>query len=105
MSLAGATTSSGAIWLAIRGHWQLVCVTFSFCWWAYGHLPASPEEPTEAEDAPAASVAGRGEKEETEKLAGGFEGGKRVVGALCHAQKILEGDLRDAHARRAKSAA
>jgi SRSO17 transposase len=91
--------------LAIRRHWQLVCVAFSFCWWAYGHLPASPEEPTEAEDAPAASVAGRGEKEDTEMLAGGPEGGKRVAGAICHAQKILEGVLRDAPAQRAKSAA
>lgn len=91
--------------LAIRRHWQLVCVAFSFCWWAYGHLPASPEEPTEAEDAPAASVAGRGEKEDTEMLAGGFEGGKRVAGAICDAQKILEGVLRDAPAQRAKSAA
>jgi hypothetical protein len=91
--------------LAIRRHWQLVCVAFSFCWWAYGHLPASPEEPTEAEDAPAASVAGRGEKEDTEMLAGGPEGAKRVAGAICHAQKILEGVLRDAPAQRAKSAA
>src|SRR5215217_3838079 len=91
--------------LAIRRHWQLVCCAFSFCWWAYGHLPASPEEPTEAQDAPAASVAGRGEKEDTEMLAGGFEGGKRLVGALCHAQKILEGVLRDAPAQRAESAA
>jgi hypothetical protein len=92
--------------LAIRRHWQLVCVAFSFCWWAYGHLPAtSPEEPTETEEAPAASVAGRGKKEETEMLAGGFEGGKRVVGALCHAKKILEGVLWDAPAARTKSAA
>ena len=91
--------------LAIRRHWQLVCVAFSFCWWAYGHLPASPQEPTEAQDAPAASAAGRGKKEDTEMLAGGFEGGKRVVGALCHAQKILEGVLRDAPAQRAESAA
>jgi hypothetical protein len=92
--------------LAIRRHWQLVCVAFSFCWWAYGHLPASPEEPTEAEDAQEpASVAGRGEKEDTEMLAGGSEGGKRMVGALCHAQKILEGVLRDAPTQRAKSAA
>jgi hypothetical protein len=91
--------------LAIRRHWQMVCVAFSFCWWSYGHLPASPEEPTEAENAPAASVAGRGKKEDTEMLAGSFEGGKRVVGAICHAQKILEGVLRDAPAQRAKSAA
>jgi hypothetical protein len=91
--------------LAIRRHWQMVCVAFSFCWWAYGHLPASPEEPTEAENAPTASVAGRGKKEDTEMLAGGFEGGKRVVGALCHAEKILEGVLRDAPAQRAKRSA
>ena len=31
--------------LAIRHHWQLVYVAFSFCWWAYGRLPASLEEP------------------------------------------------------------
>jgi hypothetical protein len=31
--------------LAIRRHWQLVCVAFSLCWWAYGRLPASLEEP------------------------------------------------------------
>jgi hypothetical protein len=85
--------------LAIRRHWHLVCVAFSFCWWAYGHLPAaSPEEPTEAEDAPAASVAGRGKKEDTEMLAGDFEGGKGVVGAVDHAEKILESILRDAPA-------
>ena len=80
--------------LAIRRHWQLVCVAFSFCWWASGHLPASPQEPTEAEDAPAASVAGRGKKEDTEMLAGGFEGGEGVVGALCHAEAILDVGLR-----------
>ncbi len=32
---------------AIRRHRQLVCCAFSFCWWAYGRLPASPEEPAE----------------------------------------------------------
>src|SRR5215218_4860574 len=48
--------------LAIRRHWQLVCCAFSFCWWSYGHLPT--EEQTETEDAPAASVSGRGEKAE-----------------------------------------
>jgi hypothetical protein len=50
--------------LAIRRHWQLVCVAFSFCWWSYGHLPT--EEQTETEDAPAASVSGRGKRRRPE---------------------------------------
>ena len=92
--------------LAIRRHWQLVCVAFSFCWWSYGHLPASLEEQTETEDAPAASVSGRGEKAEARGVvAGGVEGGKRVAGAVGHALEILEGILRDAPASGAKSAA
>jgi SRSO17 transposase len=90
--------------LAIRRHWQLVCVAFSFCWWSYGHLPT--EEQTETEDAPAASVSGRGEKAEARGVvAGGVEGGKRVAGAVGHALEILEGVLRDAPAFGAKSAA
>jgi hypothetical protein len=33
---------------AIRRHWQLVCLAFSFCWWAYRRLLlASPEETSE----------------------------------------------------------
>ena len=92
--------------LAIRRHWQLVCVAFSLCWWSYGHLPASLEEQTETEDAPAASVSGRGEKAEARGVvAGGVEGGKRVAGAVGHALEILEGVLRDAPTSGAKSAA
>jgi hypothetical protein len=46
--------------LAIRRHWQLVCLAFSFCWWAYGRLPATLEEQAEGtqEDLPAESVEG-----------------------------------------------
>jgi len=92
--------------LAIRRHWQLVCVAFLFCWWSYGHLPASLEESTETEDAPAASVSGRGEKAQARGVvAGGVEGGKRVAGAVGHALEILEGVLRDAPTSGAKSAA
>jgi DDE superfamily endonuclease len=92
--------------LAIRRHWQLVCVAFSFCWWSYGHLPASLEEQTETEDAPAASVVGRGKKAQARGVvAGGVEGGKRVAGAVGHALEILEGVLRDAPTSGAKSAA
>ncbi len=43
--------------IAIRRHWQLVCCAFAFCWWAYGHLPASLEEPSETNsDLPADSA-------------------------------------------------
>jgi SRSO17 transposase len=36
--------------IAIRRHWQLVCLAFSFCWWAqHGHLPT--EEPSQTEKA------------------------------------------------------
>ena len=64
--------------LAIRCHWQLVCLAFSFCWWAYGRLPTpSPEEPAKCteEDLPAESVE-RGKKETQGVVAGGVEGGE-----------------------------
>ncbi len=66
------------------------------------------EEPTETEDAtpPATDAAGRGEKEAAPGiLAGDLEGGKGMVGALDHAEAILEGVLRDAPTSGAKSAA
>jgi hypothetical protein len=89
--------------LAIRRHWQLVCLAFSFCWWAYGRLPI--EEMTEPEnDLPTESV-GRGKKEAQGILAGGLEDGEGVVGAVGNAMAILEGVLRDAPAQGAKSAA
>jgi hypothetical protein len=97
---------------AIRRHWQLVCCAFTFCWWAYGHLPT--EGPTETEDTPpppppppppASGPAGRGKKEARGVLAAGLEGGKGVVGAVDHAESILESVLRDAPAKGARSAA
>jgi hypothetical protein len=93
--------------LAIRRHWQLVCLAFSFCWWAYGRLPASLDEPVEKmDDDPAtADPAGRGKKESPGVLARGLEGGKGVAGTMGNALAVLEGVLRDAPARRAKSAA
>jgi hypothetical protein len=92
--------------LAIRRHWQLVCCAFSFCWWAYGRLPASLEEPAERtqEDRPAESV-GRGKKETQGVVAGGLEGGEGVAGALCNALAILAGVHRSAPAAGAKTAA
>ena len=91
--------------IAIRRHWQLVCCAFSFCWWAYGHLPTEEATP-ETEDTPsAADAAGRGEKEVQGMLARDLEGGKGVAGAVDHAEAILEGVLRDAPTTTAKSAA
>src|SRR5215217_436773 len=89
--------------IAIRRHWQLVCCAFSFCWWAYARLPT--KEPSRTENDVPTETAGRGEKATPGVLAGGFEGGKGLVGAVDHAQAILEGVLRDAHAAAAKSAA
>jgi hypothetical protein len=90
--------------LAIRRHWQLVCCAFTFCWWAYGRLPT--EEMAQTDDDPPADYSeGRGEKEAPGILAGGFEGSKGVVGAVDHAEAILEGILRDAPTTGAKSAA
>jgi hypothetical protein len=93
--------------LAIRRHWQLVCCAFSFCWWAYGRLPASMlEESAETtNDDHLSESEGRGKKEGRGILAGGLEGGEGMVGAMDNAQEILEGVLRYAPAAGAKSAA
>jgi hypothetical protein len=91
--------------LAMRRHWQLVCCAFSFCWWAYGHLPTEEKAETEDDD-PAVESAGRGKKESSSGvLAAGAKSSEGVAGALCHAQSILEGVLRDAPAIGAKKAA
>lgn len=90
--------------IAIRRHWELVCLAFSFCWWAYGRLPT--DDPAKTEDDPTtAESAVRGKKESPSGvLAGGLEGGKRMAGTLDNAREILEGVLRDAAAAGAKSA-
>jgi hypothetical protein len=92
--------------IAMRRRWQLVCCAFSFCWWAYGRLPALPEKPAERpeEDLPADSAGRRG-KETCGALAGGLEGGGGVTGASGDAPALLEGVLRSAPAKGAKSAA
>jgi hypothetical protein len=93
--------------LAIRRHWQLVCCAFSFCWWAYGRLPASllEESAETTNDDHLSESERRGEKEGRGILAGGLEGGEGMVGAMDNAQEILEGVLRYAPAAGAKSAA
>jgi hypothetical protein len=92
--------------VAIRRHWQLVCCAFSFCWWAYGHLPTDEVAETENDPTTSADSERRGEKETPSSvLAGGLEDGKGVAGALRNALAILEGVLRDAPAAGAKSAA
>ena len=90
--------------IAIRRHWLLVCLAFSFCWWAYGRSPT--EEPIQPENgAVPAEPAGRRKKEGDEILAGGVEGGEGVAGTVGDALALLEGVLRAAPTRGAKSAA
>ncbi len=89
--------------LAMRRHWQLACCAFTFCWWAYGRLPT--DKPAKPETDLRAGSAGRKKKGTQSVLAGGFEGGKGVVGAVGNAVAILESILRDAPTIGAKSAA
>ena len=92
--------------IAIRRHWQLACCAFSFCWWAYGRLPASLEEPTEPENDPSAGSTDGGEKGKVSSvLASGAEESKSLAGAMGNAVAILEGVYRDAPTARAKSIA
>ncbi|MDQ5827878.1 MAG: IS701 family transposase [Chloroflexota bacterium] len=88
--------------IAIRRHWQLVCCAFTFCWWAYGRLPT--EEMARKDDDPPVDSEGRGKKAQG-ILAGDAQGSKGLVGAVDHAEAILEGILRDAPTTGAKSAA
>jgi hypothetical protein len=92
--------------LAIRRHWQLVFCAFSFCWWAYGHLPTDDEQRAQTRHVASPSeTGGRGEKETPGVLAAGIEGGEGMAGAMDNAREILEGVLGDAPAARARSAA
>lgn len=91
--------------LAIRRHWQLVCCAFSFCWWAYGHLPTSLEEPFETNSDLPADSAEREKKESFGVLATDLESSKSVAGTLHNAHAILAGILRDASANGVESAA
>jgi hypothetical protein len=79
----------------MRRHWQLVFCAFSFCWWAYGRLPTDELAETENPTIPSES-AGRGKKAARRFLAGSTEGGEGMVGAMDHAEAILEGILREA---------
>lgn len=102
---------------AVRRHWQLVCCAFSFCWWALAgrgagtlELDAPPRVSVENDiDLSIASEPGaRGKKERRSSskiVAGSFEGGKGVAGALHNADALLERVLREAPAISAKSAA
>jgi SRSO17 transposase len=90
---------------AIRRHWQLVCCAFSFCWYHLSHPTASlteeAREPSKPETPLHTSVpahaAGTGEKNQWGKrsstagvLANGVAGSTQMVGALDHAQALLE---------------
>lgn len=90
--------------IAIRRHWQLACCAFSFCWWAYGRLPIEDAATEESEGDLPTGPAGRGKKETPGALAGGLESGKGVAGTVGDAHALLEGVLRSAPAKGAKSA-
>ncbi len=102
---------------AIRRHWQLVMCAFAFCWWSCADLLEAYAPPGvipkgEASDVVPATpeVAGRGKKEGSEEpgpavVAGGAEEGEGVAGAVDNAGALLEGALRSAPAKGAKSAA
>ena len=90
---------------AIRRHWQLVCCAFSFCWYHASHPTASPTQEAKAPSEPDAPLptsgpavsAGTGKKNRRGKrdaatavLAAGTARGAWMVGALDHAQALLE---------------
>jgi SRSO17 transposase len=96
---------------AIRRHWQLVCCAFSFCWYHASHPAAHAigdlQKPWEPEVLPEpavpAEVVGTGGKNQRRKrdaatdiLAQGTASGTRMVGALDHAQALLERVVRAA---------
>jgi hypothetical protein len=86
--------------LAIRRHWQLVCCAFSFCWWAYGHLPTDEEPAQTRNDDPPSEPGRRGEKEtQGVLLARDPKSGKGMAGAMDNAQEILAGVLQGAPPR------
>jgi hypothetical protein len=91
--------------IAIRRHWQLVCLAFSFCWWAYGRLPTDEPAQNNTENEPSSDSEGRGKNEVADILATDAQGSKGMVGALHNAQSILEGVLREAPTTAARSAA
>ena len=91
--------------LAIRRHWQLACLAFSFCWWAYGRLPTDEESAEGPEGDLPAGAAGKGKKGNLGVLAGGAEGGEGVAGTVGDAVALLECVLRSAPTTGATSAA
>ena len=76
--------------VAMRRHWQLVCLAFCFCWWALNHEPAmalgldpATQPRTVQESAPKLSErASGGEKKQT-KAAGELAGGAAASAGLA----------------------
>ena len=81
---------------AIRRHWALVCVAFSFCWWQAareGHL-AAPRPVGAGVPQARAGRAGTGKKYppgEAPLLAGGAASGASLAGTFPLAHALLEG--------------
>ena len=110
--------------VAMRRHWQLVCLAFSFCWWQESHYPqqaaslgvgvaAKPGETgSDVPDPATHEVEGRGENggqtgdvPAAVMLAGGAAAGEVVAGAVGNAMGILERVVQTAPAAGATTAA
>src|SRR5215210_7486168 len=95
--------------LSIRRHWQLVCLAFSFCWWACKETTEVGSPPVVVlrdGECPSSTVErpSGGEKEEhnavASVMAAGSEEGALVAPALRNAPAILAGIYRSAPAQR-----
>lgn len=100
--------------ISIRRHWQLVCCSFTFCWWTCADLLEGGTPPgvvlsTERSSPTSAVEAERGKKKGrkpvSSMLASGVEEGEGVVETVHNAVALLESILRSASAQRARSTA
>ena len=96
--------------LAIRRHWTLVFLAFSFCWWVLSRteeplldfdLHEQPgETPASVEQAAPAEASAEGEKKllgrtDLDQLAGGAAAGAGLAGAVRVAATLLAGMVRE----------
>ena len=101
--------------IAIRRHWQMVCLAFSFCWWESSEFLKTETSPgvilREKEPTDETRTADGGKKEQRPSeesmplVAAGAQEGEGVASAVRNAHALLEGVLGSAPASGAKRAA